>query len=212
MTPNNVKKTFFTDEKVFYIDPPVNKQNNRVWSSGKKSEIDSQRLLIQRAKFSPSVMVSAGVCYGGKGRLHFIKDMAKVNADYYVNELLPRLFEDCTNLLPCGFIFQQDGAPAHSSRKAQEWLQAHNPDFIPKDDWPPNSPDLNPLDYCVWGVMLHKYQQHVPKPTNKDELKAVLQSIWNELPQEPINRAILAFRRRLKACLNAKGQHFEHVA
>jgi len=22
--------------------------------------------------------------------------------------------------------------------------------------WPPNSPDLNPLDYHVWGWMLHK--------------------------------------------------------
>ena len=25
------------------------------------------------------------------------------------------------------------------------------PDFINKDAWPPNSPDLNLLDYHVWG-------------------------------------------------------------
>ena len=38
-------------------------------------------------------------------------------------------------------------------------------DFIAKDQWPPNSPDLNPLDYHVshdvWGAMLqalHKLQ------------------------------------------------------
>ena len=32
----------------------------------------------------------------------------------------------------------------------QNWLQTNNcPDFIAKDQWPPNSPDLNPLDYHV---------------------------------------------------------------
>lgn len=40
-------------------------------------------------------MVSAGVCYGGKSRLHFIEEKAKVNAAYYVSELLPKLVEDC---------------------------------------------------------------------------------------------------------------------
>jgi len=64
----SVKKTkivFFTDEKLFYIDPPVNSQNDRVWSTGRKHDVDPRRLLVERAKFSPSVMVSAGVCFGG---------------------------------------------------------------------------------------------------------------------------------------------------
>jgi len=34
---------------------------------------------------------------------------------------------------------------------------AHCPDFIDKDAWPPKSPDLNPLDYYVWGWMLDKF-------------------------------------------------------
>ncbi|XGW10364.1 hypothetical protein V3C99_012116 [Haemonchus contortus] len=40
---------------------------------------------------------------------------------------------------------QQDRAPAHSSR----WYRTHFPDFISSDDWTPNSPGLNPLDYSV---------------------------------------------------------------
>jgi len=31
----------------------------------------------------------------------------------------------------------------------KEWLGKHCPDFTDKDSWPPNSPDLNPLDYHV---------------------------------------------------------------
>ena len=56
--------------------------------------MDPKRLLVERAKFSAHVMVSAGISYAGKGRLHFVADKAKINADYYVNSLLPQLIED----------------------------------------------------------------------------------------------------------------------
>jgi len=36
-------------------------------------------------------MVSVGVCFGGKGRLHLIPDKTKVNAKLYVDTLLPDL-------------------------------------------------------------------------------------------------------------------------
>ena len=181
-----------------------------MWASRRKRDVNPQRLLVQRAKFSPSVMVSAGVCYGGKRSLHFVANNAKINADYYMINLLPKLMEDCKDVAPRDFIFQQDSAPAHGARPTQEWLQQNTPDFITKDEWPPNSPDLNPLDYHVWGAMLEKYRIHKPKPQNKAELQTVLEVIWADLPQAPIDKAILAFRKRLRACVNADGGHFEH--
>ena len=88
----------------------------------------------------------------GKGRLHVVAKSAKVDSVYYVGRLLPSLVDDCTRLLPSGYhMFQEDGAPAHTARATQNWLQTNCPDFIAKDLWPPNSPDLNPLDYHVWG-------------------------------------------------------------
>jgi len=168
-------------------------------------------LLVQRAKFSQHVMVSAGVCLGGKGRLHFVPDKTKINAEYYTTSLLPLLVEDCQRLLQDDFVFQQDGAPGHTARQTQEWLATNTPDFVSKDEWPPNSPDLNPLDYCVWGLMLAAYQKHTPKPTTRAELKAALQNIWDSLSQDSIDKAILGFRRRLRECVKAVGGHFEHV-
>jgi len=55
------------------LNPPVNTQNDRVWAKGKKKEVASTRLLIEWEKFAPHLMVSAGACYGGKGRLHLQK-------------------------------------------------------------------------------------------------------------------------------------------
>ena len=46
------------------------------------------------------------------------------------------------------YIFQQDGAPTQTANSVQEWLKT-NINFW-KDFWPPQSPDLNPLDYSIW--------------------------------------------------------------
>ena len=59
--------------------------------------------------------------------------------------------------------------------------------------------------------MLEKYEQHAPKPTTVAELKVVLQNIWDDLPQQFIQKAVLAFRKRLQACVRADGGHFEHL-
>ena len=65
--------------------------------------------------------------------------------------------------------------------------------------------------YCDWGLMMAVFQKHKPKPSNKAELKVVLQTIWNSLSQGSIDRAVLGFRKRLQACVKADGGHFEHV-
>ena len=59
------------------------------------TNVDECWLVAERAKFAKHVMVSAGVCFGGKGRLHFIADMTKVNAELYFETLLLELVQDC---------------------------------------------------------------------------------------------------------------------
>jgi len=62
----------------------------------------------------------------------------------------------------------------------------------------------------VWGAMPGRYQKYTPKPINIAELNTALLSIWNDLPQEFIHKAILSFRKRLRSCVAAAGGHFEH--
>ena len=50
------------------------------------------------------------------------------------------------------YVFQQDSAPAHCTRQTVQLLQHEMPKFIATDLWPPNSPDLNPIDYQICGV------------------------------------------------------------
>jgi len=78
----------------------------------------------------------------------------------------------------------------------QDWITTNCTGFIGKDEWPPNYPDLNPLDY-LWEIMLDRYCTLQLKPKSIDELKDALQSIWVELPQNSINKAVLSFFKRL---------------
>jgi len=59
---------------------------------------------------------------------------------------------------------QQDGAPAHTACQTQDWLRANCTDFIAKDEWPPNSTVINPLDYHVFRAFhkLHSKPNTIP--------------------------------------------------
>src|SRR6218665_1648476 len=58
-----------------------------------------------------------------------------------------------------GFVFQQDGELAHRARDAVVFLERKVLDFISPKLWPPNSPDLNPVDHGIWNVLHEKVYQ-----------------------------------------------------
>ena len=67
--------------------------------------------------------------------------------------------------------------------------------------WPStsSSPDLNPLDYHIWGTMLEKYHKLQPKHKTTDELKVALQTTWEEMPWEHVNKVVAIFTKCLTA-------------
>ena len=89
-----------------------------------------------------------------------------------------------------------------------QFLSHNTPDFISPLLWLPNSPDLNPVDYKVWGVL----QQRVTcsRIRDVDHLKQRLIEEWRFFDQNIIDRAVRQWRVRLRACVRANGGHFEH--
>ena len=107
------------------------------------------------------------------------------------------------------FIFQQDNAPAHWARDTMRLLEQATPAFFPPDLWPPNSLDLNPVDYKIWGAVQKRvYQSWV---YSIDELKQRLLHVWHGMDQSIIDSAVDEWRLRPRACVRAKGRHYEHL-
>jgi len=108
------------------------------------------------------------------------------------------------------FTFQQDGASAQRARETVELLKVETPDFIPPNLWPPNSPDLNPVDYKIWGLL----QERVYKTSIKDvdELRRRIAEEWDKLDQRilVIDTAVAEWQKRLQACVAAGGGQFGH--
>ena len=96
-----------------------------------------------------SVMVCAAITAIDRSPLIFVPSGMKLNRQHYISdileaELLPKHFDGAP------WTLQQDSAPSHYSKMTQNWIQAHIPAFISKDEWLSRSLDLNPLDFSVW--------------------------------------------------------------
>jgi len=78
------------------------------------------------------------------------RSMVAITVTCYWNS---RCCQPCIILLVTHYVFQQDSAPAHRARNTDQLLQQETPEFTTPDLWKPNSRDLNPVDYFVWGLM-----------------------------------------------------------
>jgi len=66
---------------------------------------------------------------------------------------------------------------------------------------------LNPVDYKVWSVL--QEQAYKVKVNTVDELRQRIQTVWDELDQSIIDKAIKQWRTHLRAWVEVKGGHFE---
>ena len=74
--------------------------------------------------------------------------------------------------------------------------------------WPPNSPDLNPVDYCVWSAQERNVYRG-RRFENTIELKEAILQEWEALPQAVINNAMDKFRSRMRLVIAENGQHIK---
>ena len=139
----------------------------------------------------------------GCTELFFVQPAVKVNGDYYREVLLKEKLLSCIKEISGdNFIFQQYSAPAHRARTIA-LLRREMSDFISPDQWPPNSPDMKPVDYKIWAVLQERvYEKRV---NDVDELCHRLLGVWHSIGQNVIDEAIDQWRARLTACVRAKG-------
>lgn len=119
----------------------------------------------------------------------------RLNSEGYIAHCL-----DPTVPFPPQKIFMQDGARPHIAKRSKKFLSDKGVDWI--EDWPPYSPDLNPIEQ-VWGFL--NCRVAILHPSDYDELCAVVRKCWDELPQAELDKCCRSFRKKLRACVENEG-------
>ena len=205
-------RTFFSDEKIFTVEGVFNRQNDVVYSrAATKADVDEERIHHGKSAFPKALMVSAAVSTLGKTSLYIIDPGTKVNSVYYCDGILSELIPEMIDLSGGDFLFQQDGARSHTSAHTLRYLNDNIPAtaaLLPPEKWPPNSPDLNPMDYAIWSIL--ETEVYKVKIRDLDHLEDRLGEAWAALPQEHVTSAVMSFRKRVRACIAAEGKRFEY--
>jgi hypothetical protein len=156
----------------------------------------NQRPTKPTPKFSPSVMVWGALSVRG----FYLKVLPRgtVTSDKYcqtLGEFLP--FAD--NLFPRGWVLQQDGATPHTAASTAQWLSANSVRVL---QWPPNSPDLSPIEN-VWQII----KDHVEKksPTNIEDLRREIEDSASIVSKSLQVRLMNSLPRRLRVCVERQG-------
>jgi len=151
-------------------------------------------------------MVSVAVSLLGTTELMFIEPGVKINGAYYRYVLLGQHLLLAISSVAGDFFTYN--APAHRAGDTVDFLSRNTPDFISPLPWPPNSPDLNPVDYEVWGMLQQRtYHSRI---RDVDHLKQCSIEEWRCFDQNIIDRAVRQWRVRLRACVRANGGHLWH--
>ena len=187
----------FSDESRFSLQRSDRRQ--RVYRCLGERYSDACVREVDRFGGGGSVMVSGGISHGVKTPLVVIHGnlTAVRNRD---QALMPHVLPlvNAHNL-----TFQHDNARPHVARVCRDFLNQNNVQVL---DWPPYSPDLNPIEH-LWDALDRRVRKRVKVPNNVAQLQLALIQEWNNIPQRTIDNLVGSMVRRVRAATAARGGH-----
>ncbi|XP_051164458.1 uncharacterized protein LOC127283547 [Leptopilina boulardi] len=202
-------RILYTDEATFPRSGTFNYHNNHEWRH------ENPHLAIRcRHQRRMSLNVWCGVV-GDLLIGPFFFD-GHLNRDIYANFItneLPRLLTEAglTQEQINRIYHQQDGAPPHRPEEVLNRIRVIFGDRIialgAEREWPPRSPDLNVLDFHVWG-QVKDYVYRVEIETIEQLRNRILDGFATITP-EMLRHSTQSVIRRAMCCIEQNGGNFE---
>ena len=99
-----------------------------------------------------------------------------------------------------GYVYGcTNSVPSHKDMTTQDWMSENLHDHITLNIWPPSSPDLNPLDYYVQGVVERETNKHPQKTL--DSLRAAITRVMTHMDEDHLQ----TFLPRTESVIAAEG-------
>lgn len=199
-----LENVMWSDEAHFYLHGQLTSKNCIIW------EKDNPHSFTTTPLHSPKVTVWCA--FTAKCKLPPFFFTSTVDGAGYLemlkSHMKPHLPRAVTNI-----TFQQDGAPPHIAKPVRMFLTQTFSDrvisrFFPQK-WPPRSPDLNPVDYWLWGHLKHNV--YIRQPRNLQELQSFIEEEFAAIDMNVMRSSVFNLIDRLHLVLQLNGGHIEHV-
>ena len=200
-TKQQWRGVMWSDESTFKCISDASKKVRRpLWKKGtKKGSPYQPQYLVKTVKHSAYIMLwGAFTGQGGRGSVAFISQNKTITAKYYLNILKAKLRPSME--IHGATHFMHDGASVHTAKIVKEWFAENNIETL---EWPPQSPDLNPIEN-LWSFMKYSLQDYdtgsIPK------LKDALVELWTQgLQMDALMKFSDSMPKRIKQVLDNKG-------
>jgi hypothetical protein len=120
-------------------------------SNDLKERREVEALKSRSQGFTKQRMFAAGFCWRRPTRLYFVPVKSKVNSALFIEHILaPMMLVDVPNLYGSDkdmVVLHFDSARTHTSRNTYKWLDDHGINYITRDEWMVNSPEVTPMDF-----------------------------------------------------------------
>jgi transposase len=203
-----------------HLDWAIHRWNDIVWSDEsqftyersttstrvfrKKGDRYNPKYTMPKGRYSKGSVWVWGCFYqGGMGPLHVFHGRLK-SKDYVEilkGSFLPWYKETCRTEGRT-LLLQEDNATWHTSQESKLAKQDMDIKLFPA--WPPQSPDLNPIEN-IWAEMERRLGKLTGKITNDEELERELKRIWEELRVEYTTALVHSMPVRCQAVVDNDG-------
>ncbi|KAG2191146.1 hypothetical protein INT46_010970 [Mucor plumbeus] len=128
-----------------------------------------------------------------------------VNTEVYIDILQTSLLGtlEYYGLDRKSFRFQQDNARPHTSVPTKQWFQPQGFSLKSILDWPPQSPDLNPIEY-VWNQLKRRLNAYPARATTIAKLEVRIHQERYKFTKENCLKYIDSMPNRIKAVIRCK--------
>jgi len=197
-----LEKIMFSDEKIFDEDGQINYKNDIIYAESRE-EANEIGGLREEQKYPMSVMVWCGITWNGVTHVVVLPPKTSFNEHFYTEKVLPVIKRDGLRLIGEDFMFQQDGAKPHMSKLSKNAFENAGVSFLRKNTWPPNSPDLSPMDYFFWNQVASTMPKK--KFSNREDLVREIKKSVSQVSIEMIRESFKNFKPRCLAVEKANG-------
>lgn len=205
--PDLFRNILFTDESSFTLNHGPNRQNTRVWSQTIPYES-----YASHTQYPRKVNLWAGIINGML--LGPVVIDGNLTGEKYVQLLQTEVADRLTDLdVNAAIWYQHDGCPAHNYGPARHFLHRAFPGRVIGSNeqplaWPPRSPDLNPLDFFLWGHITSTIYRREPFP-NVESLLTAIHHCCDNITHRQLASVTKDFSDRLHYTVAADGGLFE---